>query len=61
MRGPRPQGAVIPGIQQHVAWRQRIEHVRGHLLDQARPLGGEARPFPGERRGLTLTLANRLS
>ena len=43
---PRPQGAVLPGIEQHVAWRQRVEHVRGHLLDDPRPLCGHARMFP---------------
>ena len=50
VRGPRLQGAVLPGIEQHVAWRQRMEHVRGHLFDHAGPLGGESPPLPSERR-----------
>jgi hypothetical protein len=48
VRGPRPQGAVLPGIEQYLAWWQRIEHVGGHRFDHAGPFGGEARPLPSE-------------
>jgi hypothetical protein len=51
VRGQHPQGAVLPGIQEHVGWRQRQEHVRRHLLDHAGPLRGHAGMFPGECGG----------